>query len=113
MAQRFIVICDYCGAEEDRKTCYSCHDAAEGRLPPRFVTVEIRALDNENNRRFIRSSPPRHVTERTGRGQSSTNGTIRLELCDKCAGKPLFAHFEVHDPTPEEPIAPPNGEADG
>lgn len=93
------IICDYCGEKHELKRCYSHHDDRSDA--PKVVRVEIRALYNDSNARFMRTKPPKHVAERLGVGAHSTNGTICLELCVRCMRERLFESFDIRDPSPE------------
>ncbi len=103
MARRSTIICDYCGAEAVDQQFYSVHDFAEGNPPPKFVVVEVRAQYNNGKGRFMRYVEPKYVRDRTRRGEGSTNGTIRLELCLDCVVKPLFEMLDIRDPEPDKP----------
>jgi hypothetical protein len=102
MAIKTIIICDYCGKSEPIKGFYSIHDFAEGNRPPHFVTITLHALYNDNRERFVRWKAPAVAALQKRYSGSSTNGTIRLELCLECALKPLFETLEIRDPPTEE-----------
>ena len=96
MARKSLIICDYCGAEEREKNFYAARTG-----PPRFVTIEIRSIYNDNRGRFLEYLPPKEAAKHRGVGKASTNGTIQLELCIECANKPLFESLDIHDPDSE------------
>jgi hypothetical protein len=88
-----VVVCDYCGK---RKEFGRQHEPG-GEVSPKMVTIEVWAAFNDKSDRFLCTTPPRDVAMRNGVGQSTTNGSVRLELCLDCAAKALFGSVDIKD----------------
>lgn len=102
MAERRIVFCDFCGDGEPFKDFYDVHDWAEGRLPPKFVTVQVSSLYNTSSCRVMRYALPASI-------QGSKEGTaerLSFTICLDCAKKPLFEMLDLLDCKPQCAIHP-------